>query len=66
MFAQVLSNTELATIPVQLAKYVTATAGTLYGVQAALAVLAMAPLILAGYFIQGHLARGLTFGAIKK
>jgi multiple sugar transport system permease protein len=66
MFAQVLSNTELATIPVQLAKYVTATAGTLYGVQAALAVLAMVPLILAGYFIQGHLARGLTFGAIKK
>ncbi|MDR2142216.1 MAG: carbohydrate ABC transporter permease [Deltaproteobacteria bacterium] len=66
MFAQVLSNTELATIPVQLAKYVTATAGTLYGVQAALAVLAMAPLIVGGYFIQGHLARGLTFGAIKK
>ncbi|MDR0548739.1 MAG: carbohydrate ABC transporter permease [Deltaproteobacteria bacterium] len=66
MFAQVLSNTELATIPVQLAKYVTATAGTLYGVQAALAVLAMIPLILGGFFIQGHLARGLTFGAIKK
>jgi multiple sugar transport system permease protein len=66
MFAQVLSNTRLATIPVQLAKYVTATAGTLYGVQAALAVLAMAPLIVGGYFIQGHLARGLTFGAIKK
>ncbi|MDR3203375.1 MAG: carbohydrate ABC transporter permease [Deltaproteobacteria bacterium] len=66
MFAQVLSNTRLSTIPVQLAKYVTATAGTLYGVQAALAVLAMAPLILGGYFIQGHLARGMTFGAIKK
>ncbi|MDR2442133.1 MAG: carbohydrate ABC transporter permease [Deltaproteobacteria bacterium] len=66
MFAQVLSNTKIATIPVQLAKYVTATAGTLYGVQAALAVLAMVPLIIGGYFIQGHLARGLTFGAIKK
>jgi hypothetical protein len=26
----------------------------------------MAPLILGGYFIQGHLARGMTFGAIKK
>ena len=66
MFAQVLSNTRLSTIPVQLAKYVTATAGTLYGVQAALAVLAMVPLILGGFFIQGHLARGMTFGAIKK
>jgi multiple sugar transport system permease protein len=66
MFAQVLSNTRLATIPVQLAKYVTATAGTLYGVQAALAVLAMAPLMVGGFLIQGHLARGMTFGAIKK
>ncbi|WP_027190887.1 carbohydrate ABC transporter permease [Fundidesulfovibrio putealis] len=66
MFALVLSYSNVSTIPVQLAKYVTATAGTLYGVQAALAVLAMVPLILAGYLIQSHLARGMTFGAIKK
>ena len=66
MFALVLSYTNVSTIPVQLAKYVTATAGTLYGVQAALAVLAMAPLVIVGYLIQGHLARGMTFGAIKQ
>ncbi len=66
MFALVLSYTNISTIPVQLAKYVTATAGTLYGVQAALAVLAMVPLVLAGYLIQSHLARGMTFGAIKQ
>ncbi|NMC48085.1 MAG: carbohydrate ABC transporter permease [Desulfovibrio sp.] len=66
MFALVLSYTNVSTIPVQLAKYVTATAGTLYGVQAALAVLAMVPLVAAGYLIQGHLARGMTFGAIKQ
>jgi multiple sugar transport system permease protein len=66
LFALVLSYTELETIPVRLAKYVTATAGTLYGVQAALAVLAMAPLILAGFLIQKHLARGMTFGAVKR
>lgn len=66
MFALVLSYTDVTTIPVQLARYVTATAGTLYGVQAALAVLAMLPLVLAGFFIQGHLARGMTFGAIKR
>ncbi len=66
MFALVLSYSNISTIPVQLAKYVTATAGTLYGVQAALAVLAMAPLIYVGYLIQGHLARGMTFGAIKQ
>lgn len=66
MFALVLSYTNVTTIPVQLAKYVTATAGTLYGVQAALAVLAMLPLILVGYAIQGNLARGMTFGAVKR
>jgi len=66
MFALVLSYTDVCTIPVQLAKYVTATAGTLYGVQAALAVLAMVPLVIVGYLIQGHLARGMTFGAIKQ
>ncbi|EFK06983.1 ABC transporter, permease protein [delta proteobacterium NaphS2] len=66
MFALVLSYSNVNTIPVQLAKYVTATAGTLYGVQAALAVLAMVPLILAGYGIQSHLARGMTFGAVKQ
>lgn len=66
LFALVLSYTNISTIPVQLAKYVTATAGTLYGVQAALAVLAMVPLVLAGYQVQSHLARGMTFGAIKQ
>ncbi len=66
MFALVLSYSHVNTVPVQLAKYVTATAGTLYGVQAALAVLAMLPLVIAGFFIQSHLARGMTFGAIKR
>ncbi|AGW13115.1 carbohydrate ABC transporter permease [Megalodesulfovibrio gigas] len=66
MFSLVLSYTNISTIPVQLARYVTATAGTLYGVQAALAVLAMVPLMLMGYLIQSHLARGMTFGAIKQ
>jgi multiple sugar transport system permease protein len=66
MFALVLSYSNVTTIPVQLARYVTATAGTLYGVQAALAVLAMVPLVLAGLLIQSHLARGMTFGAVKR
>lgn len=66
LFALVLSYSDINTIPVQLAKYVTATAGTLYGVQAALAVLAMLPLVIGGYLIQSHLARGMTFGAVKR
>lgn len=66
MFALVLAYSNINTIPVQLAKYVTATAGTLYGVQAALAVMAMVPLVVIGYYIQSYLARGMTFGAIKQ
>lgn len=66
LFALVLSYTEIETIPVRLAKYVTATAGTLFGVQAALAFLAMVPLVIAGFLIQNHLARGMTFGAVKR
>jgi multiple sugar transport system permease protein len=66
LFALVLSYSNIETIPVRLAKYVTATAGTLYGVQAALAVLAMVPLVIAGFLIQNHLARGMTFGAVKR
>ncbi|MFQ3596003.1 MAG: carbohydrate ABC transporter permease, partial [Sphingomonadaceae bacterium] len=66
LFALVLSYSTIETIPVRLAKYVTATAGTLYGVQAALAVLAMLPLVIAGFLIQKHLARGMTFGAVKR
>ena len=66
LFALVLSYSNINTIPVQLAKYVTAMAGTLYGVQAALAVVAMVPLMVFGFLIQKHLARGMTFGAIKR
>jgi multiple sugar transport system permease protein len=66
LFALVLSYSNINTIPVQLAKYVTAMAGTLYGVQAALAIIAMVPLIVLGFIIQKHLARGMTFGAIKR
>jgi multiple sugar transport system permease protein len=66
LFALVLSYTNVITIPVQLAKYFTATAGTLYGVQAALGTIAVIPLVLAGFFIQKHLVRGLTLGAIKR
>lgn len=66
LFALVLSYSNIETIPVRLANYVTATAGTLYGVQAALAVLAIVPLVIFGYIIQNQLARGMTFGAVKR
>lgn len=66
LFALVLTYTKVITIPVQLSKYFTATAGQLYGVQAALAIISVLPLVLTGFFIQKHLVRGLTLGAIKR
>ena len=66
LFALVLSYTDVITIPVQLSKYHTATAGTLYGPQAAMGTLAVLPLVVVGILIQGYLVRGLTFGAVKR
>jgi len=66
LFALVLTTKDVITIPVQLSKYFTASAGQLYGVQAALGTIAVIPLVIIGFFIQSHLVRGLTFGAIKR
>ena len=66
LFALVLTYTNVQTIPVQLSKYFSATEGTLYGVQAALAMVSIIPLVVIGFFIQRHLVRGLTLGAIKR
>ncbi len=66
LFALVLTYTNVQTIPVQLSKYFSATEGTLYGVQAALAMVSIVPLVIIGFFIQRHLVRGLTLGAIKR
>ena len=48
------------TIPVQLVNKVYSP-----HVQGALAVLALPPLLILGFFIQPHLSRGFTFGAVK-
>ena len=66
LFALVLTYTKVTTIPVQLSKYFSATEGALYGVQAALATVSIVPLVIVGFFIQKHLVRGLTLGAIKR
>ena len=66
LFALILTYTNVQTIPVTLSKYFSATEGTLYGVQAALAMVSIVPLVTVGFFIQKHLVRGLTLGAIKR
>ncbi len=66
LFALILTYTDVSTIPVQMGKFFTATEGALYGMQAALATVSILPLVIIGFFIQKHLVRGLTLGAIKR
>ena len=66
LFALVLTSGDVVTITIQVANYVSASSGKLYGVQAAMGTVSTLPVILFGYIIQRHLVRGLTFGAIKR
>ncbi|MFQ5468619.1 MAG: carbohydrate ABC transporter permease [Kiloniellaceae bacterium] len=66
LFALVLTAGDVITVTLQVANYVSASSGKLYGVQAAMGTISTLPVILFGYVIQRHLVRGLTFGAIKR
>lgn len=66
LFALVLTAGNVTTVTVQVASYVSASSGKLYGVQAAMGTVSTLPVILFGYLIQRHLVRGLTFGAVKR
>jgi len=66
LFALVLTAGDVITVTLQVANYVSASSGKLYGVQAAMGTVSTLPVIIFGYVIQRHLVRGLTFGAIKR
>jgi multiple sugar transport system permease protein len=66
LFALTLTAGNVTTVTVQVAKYVSASSGTLYGVQAAMGTISTLPVIAFGYLIQRHLVRGLTFGSVKR
>lgn len=66
LFALVLTAGNVSTVTLQVANYVSASSGKLYGVQAAMGTISTLPVIFFGYMIQRHIVRGLTFGAIKK
>lgn len=61
-----LTLNEIVPMPVQLAKYQSATGGQLYGIQSALALVAIIPPTIFGLMIQKYLVTGLTFGAVKR
>lgn len=66
LFALVLTSGNIVTVTLQVANYVSASSGKLYGVQAAMGAISTLPVIFFGYLIQKHLVRGLTFGAVKR
>jgi multiple sugar transport system permease protein len=66
LFALTLTQGQIVTVTVQVANYVSASSGKLYGVQAAMGTISTLPVILFGYLIQNHLVRGLSFGAVKR
>ena len=66
LLALLLSKTDVVTLPVELSKYEGSVEGRVYGRQAALAVGITLPLIAIGIFIRKHLARGFSFGMVKR
>ena len=66
LFALVLTSGRIVTVTLQVANYVSASSGKLYGVQAAMGTVSTIPVIFFGYMIQRHLVRGMTFGAVKR
>lgn len=66
LLALLLSKTDVVTLPVELSKYEGSTEGRVYGRQAALAVGITLPLIVIGIFIRKHLARGFSFGMVRR
>ena len=64
LIALTMTRKAAVTIPVQLGSYMAET-GQLYGVMAALGVIAAVPTVIFGLAIQKYLVRGFTFGAVK-
>lgn len=66
LLALLLAKTEVVTLPIELSKYQGSTEGRVYGRQAALSVGITIPLVIIGLIIRKHLARGFSFGMIRR
>ncbi len=60
-----LTRTAVRTMPVAASTFDTSTGGTEWGFLAALGTSAMVPVFIFVLFVQKHLVRGLTMGAVK-
>ncbi|SCY84555.1 carbohydrate ABC transporter permease [Rhizobium sp. NFACC06-2] len=65
LLALLLTQKDWVTLPVFMSNLNTAM-GEMYGVKAALGIIAAIPPVILGLLIQKHLVRGLTFGALKQ
>jgi len=66
LLALLLSKADVLTLPVELSKYQGSTEGRVYGRQAALSVGITIPLVFVGLMIRKHLARGFSFGMVRR
>jgi multiple sugar transport system permease protein len=66
LLAFIIGKTEAVTLPVELSKYQGTSEGRVYGRQAALAVGITIPLMIIGLVIRRHLARGFSFGMVRR
>ena len=66
LLALIITKTNVTTLPIELSKYQGTTEGRVYGRQAALAVGITIPLMIVGLIIRKHLARGFSFGMIRR
>lgn len=66
LLALILTKTHVSTLPIELSKYQGSTEGRVYGRQAALAVGITIPLMIVGLIIRKHLARGFSFGMVRR
>ena len=66
LLALIITKTQVTTLPVELSKYQGSTEGRVYGRQAALSVGITIPLMIVGLVIRKHLARGFSFGMVRR
>jgi multiple sugar transport system permease protein len=66
LLALIITKTNVTTLPIELSKYQGSTEGRVYGRQAALAVGITVPLMIIGLIIRKHLARGFSFGMVRR
>src|SRR5262247_2170334 len=66
LLALIITKTQVTTLPIELSKYQGTTEGRVYGRQAALAVGITVPLMIVGLIIRKHLARGFSFGMVRR